>query len=182
MTNKILYENYLKESGEIISLEEWLLTESKVKMKKMESYWDALKRFGIVGLASYIIGDVSTVDSATGGVLSIPLSLIFYAGYKRNTERCQDKCTTVICNYKCYLKSCGLVIKEIYNSINIVKSRPGDQRKVIKKLDKQLVKWVQRYNKYKRKIKNFKKQIKQDKKVLKKKSIAARARYYGGSV
>lgn len=181
MTNKILYENYLKESGEIISLEEWILTESKSKMKRMESYWDAMKRFGIVGLASYISGDKSTVDSASGGLLSVPLGLIFYAGYKKNTEACQDKCKTIMCNYNCYIKSCGLVIKEIFDSINIVKSKPGDQRKVLKKLDKQLIKWVERYNRYKRKIKQLKKRIRQDKKTLKQKASAARARYYGGT-
>ncbi|RLD67286.1 MAG: hypothetical protein DRI84_02945 [Bacteroidetes bacterium] len=182
MTNKILYENYLKESGEIISIDEWLLTESKSKMKKMKGYWNALRRYGIVGLAAYAVGNVSTVNSATGGILSIPLGLIFYAGYKTNSEVCQDKCTTFMCSYKCHLKSCGLVIKEIYKAIGVVKTRPGDQRKVLKKLDKHLVKWVQRYTKYKRKIKYFKKQIKQDKKTLKQKSIAARARYYGGNV
>ena len=182
MTNKILYENYLKESGEIISLEEWILTESKPKMKKMTSYWDALKRYGIVGLASYITGDVSTIDSATSGILSIPLGLIFYAGYRRHNEVCQDNCTTIMCSYNCYLKSCGSVIKEIYNSIVIIKSKPGDQRKVIKKLDKHLVKWVQRYNKYKRKIKALNKSMRQDKKTLKRKAVAARARYYGGTI
>ena len=180
MTTKILYENYLKESGEIISLEEWILSESK--LKKMNSYWDALKRYGIVGLASYITGDTTTVASATGGVLSVPLGLIFYAGYKRSTDACQENCKTVICNYNCYLKSCAIIIKEIYNSINIIKTRSGDQRKVLKKLDKHLIKWVSRYNKYKRKIKNFNKRIKRNEKTLKKKALAAKVRYYGGTI
>jgi hypothetical protein len=181
MTNKILYENHLKKSGEIISLEEWMLSESKskLKLKKMTSYWDALKRYGIIGLASYITGDKSTVDLASGGLLSIPLGLIFYAGYKKSNEACIHNCTTVLCDNKCYLKSCVIIIKEIYTSINIVKAKAGDQRKVLKKLDKHLIKWVQRYNKYKIKIKKIKKQMSDDKKELLQKAKAARARYYG---
>lgn len=183
MTSKILYENYLLESEEIISLEEWMLSESAgAKLKKMGAYWDALKRFGIVGLAAYITGDKSTVNSATGGVLSIPLSLIFYAGYKKSVDSCAKECDTNVCKYKCYLKGCGIVIKEIYDSINIVKSKPGDQRKVLKKLDKHLVKWVTRYNKYKRRIKLGTKQMKHDEKMLKKKAVAAKLRYYGGAI
>lgn len=183
MTTKILYENYLEESGEIISLEEWMLSEGKSKSKllKMNSYWDALKRFGIIGLAHYISGDQSTVDSASGGILSIPLGLIFYAGYRKNVDVCKQNCTTYMCEYKCYLKSCILVIKEIYDSINIIKTRSGDQRKALKKLDKHLIKWVKRYNKYKSKINSYKSQERKDKKILKHKAVAARARYYGGA-
>jgi hypothetical protein len=153
---KILHEDYLQETNDIISLEEWILTEKKVK--KMGSYWDAMKRYGIVGLASYISGDRTIKDNATGGVLSVPLSVILYAGYRKHADACTDKCKdNILCKQRCYLKSCSIVIKEIYNSIQDVKSKVEKPKRVLKKLDKQLIKWVKRYNKHKVKIKKFSK-------------------------
>lgn len=183
MTKTLLYETYLKESGEIITLEEWLLYESKSKLKKMESYWNALKRYGIIGLTSYITGgEESVIDSVSGGSLPIPLSLILYAGYRKNVNVCIKQCNTDLCDYKCYIGSCGEVIKQIYKSKNIIRSKSGNHSKAIKKLDKEMMKWVKRYNKYKTKINQIEKQKAVDNEQLKKKEISARARYYGGSI
>lgn len=158
MTNKILYETYLKETKDLISLEEHVLTEKK--LKKMGSYWDAMKRYGIVGLASYMSGDRTINDSATGGVLSVPLSVILYAGYRKISDACSDKCETDLCKQNCYLRSCSLVIKEIYDSMQDVKSKTRDSKKMLKKLDKELVKWVKRYNKHKKSIQKIKAEAK----------------------
>lgn len=178
MTNKILYENYIQETNELISLEEWVLTEAK--LKKMSSYWDAMKRYGIVGLASYLSGDKDIKDSASRGLLSVPLSLILYSGYKKTSNNCVSKCKTQLCKQKCYLSSAGLVIKEIHSAMQDVKSktRTLETKKMLNKLDKQLVKWVKRFNKHKAKIKKI---IEDDKKNSNINSVAGMARYYIGN-
>ena len=172
-----LYETYLKESGDLISLEEWIISESKVK--KMASYWDAMKRYGIIGLASYLSGDRDIKDSASGGLLSVPISMILSAGYKKTSDVCASKCETQLCKQKCYLKSCGLVIKEVHDAMQDVKSksRTIDTRKILKKLDKQLVKWVKRYNHHKTKIK----EIVNAERKPDKNSAESMARYYVGN-
>jgi hypothetical protein len=175
MTKKLLYETYLKETGDIITLEEWILSESKIK--KMTGYWDALKRYGFIGLASYLSGDKDIKDNASRGLLSVPLSLILYAGYKKTSDPCINKCDTPLCKQKCYLGSCGLVIKEIHGAIQDVKSktRTLETRKALKKLDKQLIKWVQKFNKHKIKMKKI---IEIEKKEAETNSVAGMARYF----
>jgi hypothetical protein len=177
MTKKLLYEAYLKETGDLISIEEWILSESKVK--KMASYWDAMKRYGIVGLASYLSGDKDLKDSASGGLLSVPLSMILSAGYKKTSHACAAKCENQLCKQKCYLKSCGLIIKEVHDSMKDVKSKTRniDTRKILAKLDKQLVKWVKRYNHHKVEIKK----LVQSKKKPNINSASSMARYYTNS-
>lgn len=181
MSDKILYENYVKETGLILTLEEWLLIErSGPRLKKMESYFDALKRFGIVGLASYISGDKTIKDSAEGGILSIPLGLILYAGFNKMTNECKDNCDTIICIANCNITSCGHIIKQIVAAINSVKAKPGYNLKSIKKLNKQLENWVKKYNKYNKRIINLKKTKKDKIRKLKIRAKRAKDRFYAG--
>jgi hypothetical protein len=189
MTNKTLYENYLKSTGDIISMEEWLLTEGvgvgvrkKSKLKQMEVYWNVLRRSGLVKLAAYITGDQTIAASASGGFFSVPLSLILYTGYRKSVDICTDKCTNNLCNQKCYLDSCGMIIKEVYDAIRSVRSRKKDKEKALKKLDKELVKWVKRYNTHKAEIARIIRKRERDQKELFDKSEKARERYYSGSV
>ena len=153
MTNIILYETYLKETGDLISIEEWVISESK--LKRMGSYWDVMKRYGIIGLASYMSGAKSIEDNATGGLLSVPLSVILYAGYRKTSETCLKRCENTLCKQTCYLRSCSLVIKEIYDSMKEVKSKTKESKKMLAKLDKELIKWVKKYNHHKKIIKEI---------------------------
>jgi hypothetical protein len=175
MTKKLLYETYLEKTGDRISFEEWILSESKVK--KLGSYWDAMKRYGIVGLASYISGNKSITDSATGGVLSVPLSMVLSAGYKKTSSICASRCKNQLCKQKCYLNSCGIVIKEIHDAMKDVKSKTKDSKKILKKLDKQLVKWVKRYNQHRSKIK----ELVDEEQKPDNNSVASMAKYYVGN-
>jgi len=187
MTNKLMYENHCIDTGEILNEAEWILTESRYsgKMRKFESYWDGLKRYGILGMAAYIGG--AAAAGVTSGILSIPLGLILYAGYRKHSDKCQKQCKgDKLCYNKCYLLACIPVIKEVDKEIKVVKAAksidPKEKKKALKKLNKELNKWVKRYNKYKSKIDTMKrKQIESDKK-LKVNSARERARYYGGDV
>jgi len=188
MTNKILYETHLEETGEILNEAEWLLMEKRYsgKMRKFESYWDAIKRYGIIGLVSYITG--AGAVTVTGGLLSVPIGLIFYAGYRKYTDKCTEPCNGTqgkICFYICYLNACKPIIKEVYKEIQVVKKSEVKQEvkvRVLQKLNKELIKWVERYNKYEKKIKKFKLDKKKNEREHKQLTKKARARYYGGII
>jgi len=184
--SKILYEQYLQESGEILSEAEFVLMEKRYsgKMRKFESYWNAMKRYGIVGLAAYAAG--ATAATATGGILSIPLGFILYAGYRKYSDKCKKQCNNKLCVNKCYMKACIPVIKEIDKEQKVVKSSkeldPIEKKKVLKKLNKELEKWVKRYNKYKSKVNKLQAQYKEEERQELTNANRERARYYGGEV
>ncbi len=185
MDNKILYENYLKDSGEILTEAEWILNEKRYsgKMRKFESYWEKLKRYGVVGLAAYITGVAAS--SLTGGLLGVPIGFVLYAGYRKNTDICKAQCNNDrLCFNRCYLNACKPVINQIAQEINNVKKYnkidPEEKRKMLIKLNKELNKWVKRYNKYKHKIKKIVNDEMESTKKIASNSSKNRARYYGG--
>ncbi len=187
MSDKILYENYLKDSGEIITETEWMLSEKRYegKMKKFESYWKGLKRYGIFGLAAYVVG-TAVVGTATGGLLSVPLGLILYAGYKSYSDSCKTKCSgNILCFNKCYLAACIPVIQQIDKEISTVKSSKSiddeTKKKTLKKLNKELTKWVKRYTKYKKKIIEIQEREAREERETAINASKERARYYGGN-
>jgi len=187
MFNKTIYENYLKESEEIISETEWMLNEKRYsgKMKKFESYWNGLKRYGIFGLASYLVGSIAA-GTITGGLFAVPLAFILYAGYRKYSDSCKTRCNgNILCFNKCYLNACIPVIKQIDKEISTVKSSKeidGEtKKKILKKLNKELVKWVKRYNKYKNKIEQIIYAEAQKDKEDAIKAKKERDRYFGGN-
>jgi len=176
-TNKILYEIYIRESGDIITPPEWMLSEDQFigKRKKFESYWRSLKQYGIFGLASHIMGDKP--GSVNTGILSIPISFILYAGFKKYLNDCKDNCKEKLCVDKCHLQACIPIIKDLDREIKTVRSsklEPKIKKKVLIKLNKQLEKWVKRYNRYKEIVK---KQVQYN--ATHTKTDSAKAFYYG---
>jgi len=185
--SKILYENHLEKTGEIVEYSEWILTEKRYKgqLRKFESYWDVLKRYGFVGLASYIVG--GSAISSTGGLLAVPISFVLYAAFRKYSDDCEDECKgNTLCFNKCYKRACGPVIKTIAKEISAIKSSTKidakTKRKVLVKLNKELVKWVKRYNKYDKAIKKIQLDDRNEEAEMKANSIRQRALFYGGDI
>jgi len=90
-----------------------------------------------------------------GWLIGVPFALIFYSGYRYNSDKCRKHCgKDEQCYNKCYLQASEGVVKQIQKEIgNLSKVKnPEVKAKTKKKLEKELKKWKERTQKYKSRL------------------------------